>query len=89
VAFECAHCFAFGLSLADAAVEVGARLGLVLGAGERDGVAGVVDLAVAAAVEPVADGLAGGGWQGRGSVAAGEGRFVLEAGRVGGEQLGG
>jgi hypothetical protein len=44
VAFERPHRFALGLSLFDAAVEVGARLGLVLGADERDGVDGVVDL---------------------------------------------
>ena len=79
--------FALGLSFADAAVEVGTRLGLVLGADERDGVDRVVDLAVAAAAEPVSDGLAGGGRQGRRSVAASKRCFVLEASRVGGEQL--
>jgi len=50
VAFEGAHGFALGLAFADAAVEVGARLGLVLGADNGDGVDRVVDLAVAAAV---------------------------------------
>jgi hypothetical protein len=61
VAFEGAERFALGLSFADATVEVGARFGLVLGADDGDCVDGVVDLAVAAAVEPVADGLARGG----------------------------
>ena len=51
--FERPHRFALGLSLFDAAVEVGVRLGLVLGADERDGVDGVVDLAITAAVEAV------------------------------------
>jgi hypothetical protein len=88
VALERAHRFAFGLSLADAAVEVGACLWLVLGADDRDGVDRVVDLAVAAAAEPVADGLARGRWDRCGSVAACEGGLVREACRVAGEQLG-
>jgi hypothetical protein len=58
VAFEGAHGFSFGLALADAAIEVGACLGLVFGADDRDRVDGVVDLAIATAVESVADGLA-------------------------------
>jgi hypothetical protein len=61
----------------------------VLGADDRDGVDRMVDLAIAAAAESVSDDLARGGWQGGGSVAAGEGCFVLEARRVAGEQLGG
>ena len=89
MALEGAESFAFGLAFADAAVEVGAGLGLVLGADDGDGVDGVVDLAVAAAVESVSDGLARGGRQRGGSVAAGEGCLVLEAGGVAGEQLGG
>jgi hypothetical protein len=38
--------FAFGLALDDAAVEVVARLGLVFGANDGDGVDGVAGLAV-------------------------------------------
>jgi hypothetical protein len=36
VAFERAQGFSLGLSFADAALDVGARFGLVLGADERD-----------------------------------------------------
>jgi hypothetical protein len=81
VALEGSERFALGLAFADAPVEVGAPLGLVLGADDRDRVDRVVDLAIAAAVEPVSDGLARGGWQWGGSVAAGEGGLVLEARR--------
>jgi hypothetical protein len=87
VAVEGAECFAFGLSLADAPVEVGARFGVVLGADDRDRVDRVVDLAVTAAVESVPDGLARGRGQWGRSVAAGEGCLALEARRVAGEQL--
>ena len=38
--------FAFGLALGDAAVEGAARLGLVFGTNDGDGVDGVADLAV-------------------------------------------
>jgi hypothetical protein len=62
VAFERARGFALGLPFADAAIEVGARLGLVLGAKHRDRVDRVVDLAVAAAVETVSHGITRGGW---------------------------
>jgi hypothetical protein len=41
----------FGLAFADAVVEVGACLGVVLGAAEGDDVDRVVDLAVAVGVE--------------------------------------
>lgn len=58
MAFEGAHGFSLGIAFSDAAVEVGARLVLMLGADDRDRVDGVVDLAIATAVEPVADGLA-------------------------------
>jgi hypothetical protein len=58
VAFEGSQCFAFGFAFADAAVEVGARFGLVLGADDGNRVDGVVDLAIAAAVESVTDGFA-------------------------------
>ena len=89
VALERAHCFALGLSLAGAAVEVGASFGLVLGADERDGVDRVVDLAVAAAVQAVADGLAGRRWQGRDPLQRAKAASCMK--RVGseGEQLGG
>jgi UDP-N-acetylmuramyl pentapeptide synthase len=53
VSFERAHGFAFGLSFAGAALEVGAGALVVDRAVERDRVEGTVGLAVAAAVEAV------------------------------------
>ena len=87
VALERAHRFALGLSFADAAVEVGARLWLVLGADHCDRVDRVVGLTVTSAAEPVSDCLARGGWQWRGSIAPSEGCLVLEARGVASEQL--
>jgi hypothetical protein len=78
MAFEHAHGFALGRSFADAAVKVGARFGLVLGADTRDRVDGVVDLAVTVTAEPVADGLARRGGERRRPVPAG--CVELEAG---------
>ena len=89
MALEGSQRFALGFAFGDPAVEVGTGFGLVLGTDDGDRVDRVVDLAIAAAVEPVSDGLARGGWQWGGSVAAGEGGLVLEARRVAGEQLGG
>jgi hypothetical protein len=89
VSFERAHGFAFGLALAGAALEVGAGALVVDGAVERDRVEGVVGLAVAAAVEAVANGLAGASGLWCGAVAAGEGGLALEPAGVAGDQLGG
>ena len=58
MSFERAVGFAAGLAFAFAAFDVGAGLGVVKRAAERDRVQGVVGLSVAAAVEPVAGGLA-------------------------------
>jgi hypothetical protein len=58
VAFEAAECFALGLALFAFAEDVGSALGVASGAGDGDAVDGGVDLAVAAAVEAVAVGLA-------------------------------
>src|SRR3954451_23727756 len=58
VALEAADCFAGGLAFGAFAVEVGAGLGVAAGASDGDAVDGGVDLAVAAAVEAVAVGLA-------------------------------
>ena len=52
-----AGCFAFG----DAARDVGTSRGVVLAAVKDDGVQGAVELAVAAAAEPVPDRLTAGG----------------------------
>ena len=49
VAFERSEGLAAGLAFFDAAFEVGAGFGLVIGADDGDGVDGVVGLAVAAA----------------------------------------
>ena len=54
VAFERAEGFSSGFAFFDAAFEVGARVGLVFGADDGDGVDGVVGLAVTAGVEAVA-----------------------------------
>lgn len=50
-----------GLAFGGAAVDVDAGTGAVASPGERDGVDGTVECAVASAVEPVADGLAAAG----------------------------
>jgi hypothetical protein len=59
VALEVADAFAGGLAFCAFAGEVVAHLGVAPGSGDRDAVDGGVDLAVAAAVEPVAVGVAG------------------------------
>src|SRR5580693_1680933 len=58
VSLEGSHGLSFGLSFGDLALYVGAALGVVDGAGERDRVDRCVDLAVASAAEAVPDGLA-------------------------------
>ena len=59
VAFEAADCVAVGLAFGAFAVDVGAGFGVAAGARDGDAVDGGVELAVAAAVEAVAVGLAG------------------------------
>ena len=58
VSFEGAECFAPGFAFADAPVDVGLAFGVAVRAGAGDGVDGVVELPVAAAVEAVAGGVA-------------------------------
>jgi hypothetical protein len=91
VALEAADRVAAGLAVVLAALEVGDRGGVVLAAAEQDGVEGAVELAVAAAVESVADGLAGAGRDRGGAGEASEGGLVADpAGvRPGDDQLGG
>jgi hypothetical protein len=62
VAFEAADGFAVGLACGGLAGDVVAGLGVAAGSGDGDAVNGGVDLAVAAAVEPVAVGLARADW---------------------------
>jgi hypothetical protein len=58
VAFEAADRFAVGLAFGGLAGDVGLCLGVAAGAGDGDAVDRCVDLAVAAAVEAVAVGVA-------------------------------
>jgi hypothetical protein len=58
VALEAAVCFASTLAVADASVHIGDRRLVCASAGDEDHVQGAVELAVAAAVEAVADRLA-------------------------------
>src|SRR4051812_34224625 len=64
VALEAALDLAWGFALGEAPRGVGAGGGVVLEAGERDGMQRAVELAVAGAVESVADRLARGGGDG-------------------------
>jgi len=61
VSFEAADRFSLGFAFAVSAVEIRAGRGVGPGAGERDDVQGAVELAVAAAVQAVALGVAGAG----------------------------
>jgi hypothetical protein len=76
VAFEAADGLAAGLAFADPAFDVGDRGRIDSASGDEDLVEGAVELAVSAAVESVADRLAGGGGDRGGAGEAGErGRF--------------
>src|SRR5215207_744988 len=61
MALEAADGVAVGLALGLLARDVVLCLGVAAGAGDRDAVDGCVDLAVAAAIEPVAVGASGAG----------------------------
>lgn len=61
VAPEAASCVAAALSFADAPFDVVNGWSVYATSGEDDLVEGAVELPIAAAVEPVADGLPGGG----------------------------
>ena len=78
VALEAAGRFAEGLALALASLDVGDRRRVVFASADDDVVQGAVEFAVAAAVEPVAHALAGGGGDRGGSGEAGEGGLVFE-----------
>jgi hypothetical protein len=58
VAFEAADRFARALAFGSLAVQVGARLGMAAGTGDGDAMDRRVDLAVAAAVQAMAAGVA-------------------------------
>ena len=76
VALGAADGFAFGLSLADAAVDVGACLGVGLGADHDGLMEGAVELSVASAAEAEAGlVLTGGRREWRDAGQAGEGCF--------------
>src|SRR3954454_15429989 len=83
VAFEAADGFAGGLAFGSFAVEVGLGFGVAAGAGDRDAVDRGVELAVAAAVEAVAVGLARADRDRCDAGGAGELGFGAKAGRAG------
>jgi len=98
VAFEAAHGFEAGLAFGAFAGQVVLGLGVAAGAGERDAVNRGVELAVAAAVQAVAVGLAGAdrdrgdaggaGELGFGAKAAGAGDLAEQLGRGQGPEAG-
>jgi hypothetical protein len=79
VAFEAAVCFASGLAFGEAAFDVGDRRWMEAFTRDQDQVERAVEFAVAASVEPVADGLAGGGRDRGGAGEACEGGFRSDA----------
>ena len=92
VAFEAADGFEFGLAFCVFASEVCVGLGVGLGTGERDDVDRAVELAVPAAVQSVALGVAAAGRDGSGAGVSGEvpvGREPLGAGGVADDDRGG
>jgi hypothetical protein len=82
VAFEAAVCFAATLAVLDASVGVGDRRWVRASAGDEDHVQCAVELAVAAAVEAVADRLSGGGGDRCAAGEAGEGGFASDPAAV-------
>ena len=98
VALEAANGLPVGLAFGGLAGDVVAGLGVAAGAGDRDAVDGGVDLAVAAAIEAVAVGVARAGWDrgqpggagelGIGGEPAGAGDLADELGRSQGSEAG-
>ena len=84
VAFEAPDRFEFGLAFGLFAVDVGAGVGIQLGAAERDDVDRAVQLPVTAAVQAVAVGFSGAGGDRCGAGVPGEARFAAEPLRAGG-----
>jgi len=83
--FQAAEGFAFGLAFGAFALVVGAAFGVGADLGDRDCVAGPVQLPVPAAAEPLPYGPAGGRGQGSGAVGGGEvvpGRVAADVGDV-------
>jgi hypothetical protein len=83
VALEAADGFAGALAFGSFAVQVGAGLGVAAGAGDGDAMDRGVDLAVAAAVQAMAVGLAGADGDRRDAGGAGEFGVGREAGGAG------
>jgi hypothetical protein len=75
VAFEAADGLELGLAFGLLALDVGAGGGVPGDAAQRDDVDRAVELSVAAAVQSVADGVAGGGRDRRGAGVSGEAGF--------------
>src|SRR5712691_3773601 len=90
VALETADRLTLGLALASSALDVGDRAWVVLASRDHDLVEDVVELAVSATVEAVADDLTGAGWDRRCSRQPREGGLAGEAApvRPGDERLG-
>ncbi len=84
VALHAAHGLPFGLAFSDAPLQVRARLGVALGTDDDRLVECTVELAVAAAAEPVAGlGLSGRGLDRRDPAEAGKGCFAAATAGVG------
>src|SRR5690242_3707474 len=83
VALEASFDLAVGLALGSAAFGVGAGVGIVAQPGQRDGVQGAVELAVAGPVEAVAGRLARAGGDRCDAGEHGEGSIVADPARVG------
>src|SRR5215218_1505906 len=79
VADQAASDLAVGLALSPSPLGIGAGGRVIAQPGQDDQVEGLVELAVAGAIQPHPDRLAAGGWDGRGATQHGEGGVASAA----------